>query len=393
MSDPTSILIVAGEASGDLHGAAVVRECLVRNPNLHFSGLGGANLRDAGTDTVVDSSSIAVVGITEVLRHRHEIKAAFDGMYREIDERQPKLAILIDSPGFNFRLAKRLVAKKIPILYYISPQVWAWHSSRIGVMKKWSERTSFKVAVVFPFEEQLYLDHDVPAEFVGHPLLDLIGKLPAANDSKLEFGLDPERPLVTLLPGSRKIEIERMLPVMLKAALLLKRKNRHLQFLLPVAKTLEVKMLRQINNEIGVDLKWIGQDERFAAISAADAAMVTSGTATVETGLCGTPMVVLYQANWLTYRLGKLILERMKGMTNIGMVNILLGDTVCPELIQDNATPEKLAAEIERYLQDAAYREETITRLQKLAGKLGRGGAAERVARIALEMSGAGELK
>jgi lipid-A-disaccharide synthase len=369
------ILLVTGEASGDLHGSNVVKALRQRNPEIQILGVGGEQIRRAGARMVLDSSKLAVVGITEVLGHWGALWKAYGTIKKVIQESGLNLLILIDFPDFNLMLAK--VARKagVPILYYISPQVWAWRSGRV---KKIASRVN-RMAVIFPFEIPFYEKAGLPVEFVGHPLLDIM------ESGAREEGSFPDgwrgKPLIALLPGSREKEVKSLLPEMIRGAEIILKKRPATQFLLPAAPTIPAQTLRDMVRSSSLPILVV-EGKTHAAIRAADLVLVASGTATLETAVLGKPMVILYRVSPLSYWIGRALIK----VEAIGLVNIVAGDKFVPELLQGEAVGEKMAAAALRILEDEPYRRDMLAKLGEVRKKLGTPGAADRVARIALEM-------
>ncbi len=370
-------MIVAGEASGDLHGSRLVRAMKEKEPALRFSGIGGRKMREAGVDLIADVSDMAVVGLTEVVHRLFHILTVMREMKQRLRLERPALLILIDYPDFNLPLAKAAKRLGIPVLYYISPQVWAWRMGRIKTIR----RSVDKILVILPFEQDMYRAQGVDAVFVGHPLLDVMRDIAPRDETLERLGFDPGKKTIALLPGSRKNEVLKLLPVMLGAAEIMARGPVPVQFLLPLAGTLDPALVRGIIDRHRVPVSII-QDTGYDARAAADAAMVASGTATLETGLLNTPMVIAYKMSLITYFIARTVIK----IKNIGLVNIIAGETVVPELIQDNATPERLAAEITAILTDPVRKEQIEKKLGGIRKKLGTPGAAARAAEIALAL-------
>ena len=375
-------MIVAGEASGDIYGADLVREALQLAPHLHFFGIGGARMREAGVETLVDSSDMAVVGLVEVIKHFAVISAAFRKLKQILQCDPPGLLILIDYPGFNLRLAD--VAKKagVKVLYYISPQIWAWRQGRVKKIARLVDH----MAVILPFEAPFYEQAGVPVTFVGHPMLDLVNVTLDRTVAATSFGLDPSRKIVGLFPGSRHNEIERLLPVIIAAAVKLKERFPDIQFILPLASTLRRDDIVPLLTAAGLDVA-ITRDRIHDMIRSCDAVISVSGTVTLEIALVGTPMVIIYKLSPLTYQLAK----RLVKVPNIGLCNIVAGETVVRELIQDQANPVEIAAEIGKLLTDQIYHTAITDKLGEVRAKLGRGGASVLVARLALDLCGCPE--
>ena len=371
-------MIVAGEASGDIYGADLVSEANRLVPGSHFFGIGGARMREAGVETLVDSSDMAVVGLVEVIKHFDVISAAFGKLKQIILQTPPDLLILIDYPGFNLRLAK--VAKKagIKVLYYISPQIWAWRQGRVKKIARLVDH----MAVILPFEAPFYEKAGVPVTFVGHPMLDLVQVRLNRSAAATSFSLDPARKVVGLFPGSRHNEIERLLPMIIGAATRLKEQFPDVQFILPLASTLSSNDIIPQLTAAGLDVTTT-RDRIHDMIRACDAVISVSGTVTLEIALVGTPMVIIYKLSPLTYQIAKRLIK----VPNIGLCNIVAGETMVRELIQDEANPEMIAAEIAELLTDQAYHASIVDKLGHVRSKLGCGGASARVAALALELS------
>jgi lipid-A-disaccharide synthase len=368
-------MIVAGEASADIYGADLVREALKLDPLLRFFGIGGARMREAGVETLVDSADMAVVGLVEVLKHFDVISGAFLRLKRILSADRPDLLILIDYPGFNLRLAKAARKAGVKVLYYISPQVWAWHQERVKKIARLVDH----MAVILPFEVPFYERAGVPVSFVGHPMTDLVKVVAGRDDAAAGFGLDPGRRIVGLFPGSRRSEIERLLPVICEAAVLLKQRFPDVQFVLPLASTLRDDDVTPQLTAAGLDVA-ISRERIHDLIRACDAVVSVSGTVTLEIALVGTPMVIIYKLSPLTYLLAK----RLVKVDNIGLCNIVAGETVVRELIQAEANPAMIADEIGSILTDAGHAGAIREKLAAIRGRLGGGGASANVARLML---------
>jgi lipid-A-disaccharide synthase len=370
------ILIVAGEASGDLHGAGVVRALLELSPEIRIFGVGGDNMRQAGANLILDSSLLAVVGITEVFEKIGNLLGAYRQLKQFIITSHLSLLILIDFPDFNLLLARLAKKIRLPVLYYISPQVWAWRSGRV---KKIADRVN-KMAVILPFEVPIFLNAGLDVEFVGHPLLDLVGLNQQGSSSRVaeEWKGDP---LITLLPGSRTKEVRSLLPHMMRAAEIIRENRPGAKFILALAPGFSLEQAKGILTYSAVPLT-IVQGETYRAIRAADLVLAASGTATLETAILNKPMVILYQVSPLSYWIGKALVK----VRWIGLVNIVAGRRVVPELLQESAQGEAIAAEAIKILEDEPYRKEMLQGLAEVRAKLGTPGAGARVAKMALEM-------
>lgn len=366
------LLVVAGETSGDLHGARLVTELRRLVPELSVFGLGGDELRAAGLDPVAHSAEISVVGITEVLRILQRAREVFAALLAEVDRRRPAAAVLIDFPDFNLRLARELKKRGVPVIYYISPQVWAWRRGRVKTIAQVVDR----MLVLFPFEVDLYRRSGVDVVHVGHPLVDEVPQLSSAWEQGEPAG--PYR--IALLPGSRVSEVEALLPVMLAAV-------RRLAHELPVearlirAPNIPQELLEEEIELSGLPVRIVSEN-RFAAVADSHVALCASGTATLEVGLLGTPMVMLYRLGTWTYLLARLLVR----LPYVGLVNLVLGRKVVPELLQGHASPERIALEAEQLLVNDREREEMREALEEVRGRLGSGGASRRAAQEIAEL-------
>lgn len=368
------LLISAGEASGEMYGAQLIEALRRRVPELECFGVGGERMQAAGCDLVVQSRELAVVGITEILPRLPKIYGEFRKLLRAIDERKPDAAILIDSPAFHFKVARELHRRGIPVIYYVAPQLWAWRSGRVRLVRRYFK----KALVIFPLEEQWYRERGMDAEFVGHPLADLDRPSESLQDFVEEQGYEPDKPIIALMPGSRHKEIRMNLPAMLRTAELL---GGDYQFVLPIAPTIDPGWLDLLVQKLNPSYSFIlftTRDTR--ALAHARAAVVASGTATVEAAMMGTPMVVVYRVSPLTWTLGRPLIH----VKNFAMVNLIAGEQVVPELIQANFTAEKVAAKLREILPDGPVREKMKEDLAQVRARLKSGNdsrsAAERAA-------------
>lgn len=372
------IVIIAGEASGDMHAAHLVDALKKKDSSIIFSGLGGKYMQESGVTIYQDLTKMAVVGFAEVLRHYKDLKRVFNLIVEKIDEEKVDAVILIDYPGFNFRLAKRIKKMGIKVIYYISPQVWAWKKNRIYFVKKYID----KMLVLFQFEKDFYAQHQIDVEFVGHPLIDQIRFSRTKEEFLDEIKLKNYNLTIGILPGSRWKEVERHLPIMLDAAKIIQKKYPMAQFLIIKASTIARAYLEQhTDGESALTFKIVDQDT-YEAINACDACMVASGTATLETAIVGKPMVVVYKTSFLTWLLAKLFIK----IPNIGLVNIVAGKRIVPECIQFEATASIIAKELEAIFTDETRLEEIKTELRKVKDSLGRSGASERAAEAILNL-------
>ncbi|HEX7424766.1 MAG TPA: lipid-A-disaccharide synthase [Terriglobales bacterium] len=401
------ILISAGEASGEMYGAQLIEALRRRaaipahvgtglrpvpagqspaSTQLTFFGAGGDRMRAAGCEIVVDAKDLAVVGITEVLNHLPKILGLYRKLIRAADEKRPALAVVIDAPAFNWRVARQMRRRGIPVVYYVCPQFWAWRQGRVKLLRKYVN----KALVIFSFEEKFYRDRGVDATFVGHPLADLPAPEITREAYAAENQIDAAKPWITLMPGSRRKEVHMNLPTILEAA---DRLGSGYEFLLPVARTLEPRFLKELM-ETRQAASLHGRrnihlvPEALPALFHSRAGIVASGTATVEGAIMGTPFVMVYRVSRLTYALGK---PRVK-VPYFAMVNLIAEEEVVPELVQHKFTVENVVTEMNKIIPDGEPRARMIQRLAAVKAKLkqGNGGAhpSERAAEIILQMIG-----
>ena len=373
----TKILIVSGEPSGDLHAANLVKDLKSLKPDLEFFGIGGDLSKAAGVDIVFDITTLALVGVVEVLRHMSTVKKAHDAVIARIDRERPDLAILVDYPGFNLKLAGDLAKRSIPVAYYISPQIWAWGRQRIHLIKKYVK----KMVVFFKFEEELYKKYGVEAEFAGHPLLDVVKVTSPKADVLKKYGLSPDATTIALLPGSREFEVRTFLPVLARAAGLIDKKLGSVQFLISKHPNRPLSVYENALKGLDIDYRFV-EGDLHNIVAASDLAIVASGTATLETAILGTPFILVYKANILTYALYKIVAD----IPFLCLANVIAGKEVAPELLQMNMTPEKISARTIDLLSDeyklCAMREE----LAAVRASLGSPGASLRAARAILPL-------
>lgn len=376
-----NVMIVAGEASGDLHGSNLARAIQRIDPSVGFYGIGGRKLEETGARLIADSSDMAVVGLTEVIFKLRFILKVMGLLKKSLREFRPDLLILIDYPDFNLPLARAAQKNGVKVFYYISPQVWAWRKRRVRKIEKVVDR----MAVILPFEAQVYDKSKLEVSFVGHPLLDVVKKRYSREEALERFELKEKLTTVGIIPGSRKNEVKRLLPEMLEAAEILSGKLAPIQFVLPLADTIEVDFVTRIIDRYPVEIRVVSNDI-YDVIGVSDIAMVASGTATLETALLETPMVIIYKISPLSYYIGRKFIK----VDNIGLVNIIAGRTIVPELIQGEATPVNIAEEIHDILTDSLRMGKIKHDLSMVRGKLGSPGAAGRAARLAYEMMSSG---
>ncbi len=382
MLDQTmEVMIVAGEASGDLHGANLVRALRELRPELHFSGLGGVALAGAGVELLCDAAKIAVVGAFEVLSHLGDILAARRALLTRMHSHRPGLLILIDYPDFNLLLAKEAKKLGIPVLYYISPQIWAWRKSRVHKIARLTDR----VAVILPFEQAFYANYGYTVDFVGHPLLDSVQPQMSPAEFRQSLGIEADRTLVGLLPGSRRKEIAALLPVFLQTATLLNQGQPNLTFLLPLAPTIDRALLDAhglATSQQQLDIRVISED-RYTMMAACDAAVAASGTVLLELAILGVPCVATYRVSPLTYLLGRLLI---RGIRFFSLVNLIAEREIIPELLQQAVTPERIAQELQPLLHDSPARGAMRQGFSEVCQRLGGPGASQRAAQVALQL-------
>ena len=349
------ILISAGEASGEMYGAQLIEALLHRQGSVEFFGVGADRMRSAGCDTMVDAKDLSVVGITEILSHLPKIYGLFHHLIKEADTRKPDLAIVIDSPAFNWRVARQMKKRGIPVVYYVAPQFWAWRQGRVRLIRKYVD----KALVIFPFEEKFYRDRGVDATFVGHPLAELPKPEIERKDFAAQFRLSPDKQWITLMPGSRVKEVRMNLPTILEAAAKL---GDAYEFLLPVAPILDQGFLQNLVGERNIALV----PESLPALSHSRAGIIASGTATVEAALMRTPFVMVYRVSPLTYLLGK---HRVK-VPYFAMVNLIAGQQVVPELVQNDFTAQNIVAHLQEILPDGPARDRMLDGLDLVKTRL-----------------------
>lgn len=379
------VMIVCGEASGDMHGAALVQIMKRDRPDLFFSGMGGVALADAGVELLFDAGKVSVVGITEVISHLGDILAARRVLIRQMEKRPPALLILIDFPDFNLWLAARAKKLGIKIFYYISPQVWAWRRGRVKKIGAIAER----IGVILPFEKDFYKQYGVEVDFVGHPLMDIVGKTMDRKDFLKLHNIPDDNLVIGLLPGSRKKEIHNLLPDFLAGAELIHKdktqKKQSVTFLLGMAPTISMTILKQSGldeYENKLDLRVL-KENRFDLMNSCDAVVAASGTVTLELSILGIPTVAAYRVSPHTYRLGRFLARNIKYFS---LVNLIGNRHIIPELLQNEVTPERIATEIFNLVPGGSERDAVIQGLSEIHCKLGRKGTAKRAAKIAFEI-------
>lgn len=372
-----SIVIVAGEASGDLHASKLARELLKLDSSIKLEGMGGANMRRAGVDILIDNKELAVVGLVEVLAKYKTIKSALEKIKQHIQQTRPDLLILVDYQEFNQKLAAYAKSIGIKVLFYIGPQVWAWRPKRVYKMAHIVDQ----MAVIFPFEVDLYKDANVPVEFTGNPLVDEVVLDKTPEQAREALDLD-QYITVGLFPGSRQGEILRLLPIQLQSAEILQQTNPELQLVLPLADSLDEKILEPFLSELSALNVHIIRDKTYDVMQACDAIITASGTATLEIALMGIPMAIIYRISPLSY----FILKHMVNADRIGLPNIVAGKDIVREFLQGKAKPKLIAAEIQHILSDKAYRQQMKNQLLCIREKLGDKGGSTHIAQLAYDM-------
>jgi lipid-A-disaccharide synthase len=370
---PKKILMVAGEVSGDLHGAHLMEAILCVDPKVRFFGIGGDRLEKMGMRLLYHSRSLSVVGITEVLFKIRSILKALRRLKKSLDQEKPDLIILIDFPDFNLRLAKIAHRKGIPILYYISPQVWAWRSKRVKLIAQWVK----KMVVFFPFEVSIYEAAGVDVEWVGHPLIDIVKPTLSKEVALQQFGLDPRRRTVALLPGSRTDEVRRLLPPLLASAQILQKEIPDLQFVIPAAPGILQPTLSPWIKNISAPVKVV-EGKTYDVMNLSELLITASGTATLEGAILGKPMVIVYKVSSFSYWVGRALIQ----VDHIGLVNLVAGREIVPELIQKDVHPQRIAEEALRILRDPILRRRMTESMAGIHQALGEPGAAQRAAAI-----------
>ncbi len=370
------IMILAGEASGDLQGAYLVQELKNLSPEIELFGIGGRRMEKAGVRLVSDITQIAVVGFVEVLKHIKVFRRILKKLDDLMEKERPQGIILIDNPGFNLRVAKKARKKNIPVNYYISPQVWAWGRKRV---KKITNLVK-KMVVILPFEERIYQEAGCPVSFIGHPFMDIVKPLLPKEKAYERFKLEKNKPIIGLLPGSREGEIKRLLPVMVETAKRIKERIPDSQFILPLAPTLSRERVNTVLKRVNSSIR-IVEDPTFDARNIMDFALVASGSATLENACLGLPMIIIYKVHFTTWLLSKILLK----IPYIGLVNVVAGRKIVPEFLQYGARPEKIAQAALKILQDSKRLNGMKAELAKVKEKLGEPGAPRRAAENILE--------
>ena len=364
-------MIVAGEASGDMRAAGIVRA--LKNTGMRFSGVGGTHMADCGVELFANIHDLAVIGIGDVIKNFNRIKQIFDRVLQRIDKDRPDAVLLVDYPGFNLRLAREIKKRGIKVIYYVSPQVWAWQENRVKSIKTLVDR----MLVLFPFEKDIYARYGMTVDYVGHPLVDEVILTQPPAGIRASLGFKPMEKIIGLMPGSRPQEIERHLPVMIGAAEILAQKDPAYRFLLLKAESIPATTIERPLRRSKVKVM-VHDGPTYDGIGIMDLSIVASGTATLETGLLLKPMVIMYKTTPFTYWLGKMLIK----LPFIGLVNVVAGKKVIEEFIQDDATPTNIATAVQKILSSPEAYGRLTNELAAIKVSLGAPGASNRAARI-----------
>jgi lipid-A-disaccharide synthase len=370
------VLMVAAEASSVTYAQRILESWKRQGRKVQAFGVGSQDMEDLGFERVGKSEEMAVVGLAEIISHYSDLKKVFDDLVAEAEKRRPKVAIVMDYPEFNLKLAEKLHALGIPVVYYISPQVWAWRKGRVKTIKKFCE----KVFVLFPFEVPFYEEHGVPCEFVGHPLLDEIDDRLMDDPAYLKIhrnqcGIGDQDIVLGLMPGSRRSELAQHFQIQLDTARLLAKRYENLKIVILTAPNFSKEQMQDYLEDFRLPYILL-KDESFRMIHLVDIMLVASGTATLQVGLLKKPMVIMYKMKWLTGVIAKLI---VRGTNYFGLVNLILGKEAVPERFQSGANPQELASLVRRYIDDPTYKAQVITDLAEVRQHLGDKGATQRV--------------
>ncbi len=375
----TDIFIAAGEPSGDLHASTLVKQIKALRPGASFAGIGGANMASAGVRLFYRTDELAIVGFSDIFANLRKIKGIFDSFIYEAEKEKPRVVILVDYPGFNLRLAKALKKRGFKIVYYISPQLWAWHKNRVYTVKKYVD----KIIVFFPFEGELYKKYGIPVEVAGHPLLDIAKPPLDKNAVRERLHFDAAKKTIILLPGSREREVTSLLPVMTSAIFEIYKKHQDIQVIIVRSSNLAPELLDQYLKTVEMCYRIVENKgtEIYDYLAISDLAIVASGTATLECALMNVPMIIAYKVSVFNAIIFKLFINARY----VGLVNIIAGREICPELLQFNATSQKISDEAEKILFGHGRSEEIKKGLLKVRESLGKEGASRRAALAVIE--------
>ncbi|UCB52132.1 MAG: lipid-A-disaccharide synthase [Candidatus Zixiibacteriota bacterium] len=379
MDEPRKILMIAGEASGDLHGSGLVRELRKRSPGLEIFGIGGDKMKREGVELIFHVDKLAFMGFFEVLKNLSFVRRVMKSMVSTAETRKPDLAILIDYPGFNLRFARRIKELRIPVVYYISPQVWAWGGNRVKKMQGLID----KMVVILPFEKEIYDRFDIDCEFVGHPFLEVTRPVLSLEDFRRKFDIRKNETTVGLLPGSRWQEVEKILPIMLESCRLLQTRAKNLKVLLGLAPTINKDEIQNLQNVAGFQAE-IVENLTYDLMKHADLLLIASGSATLECAILGTPFMVLYRTSFWTY----LVAKSLVSIRNIALANVVAGKRVVPEFVQNRAVPARIAEEMYEILTEKERYRTIQNELGQVKERLGEVGASSRAAEIVMQVLG-----
>lgn len=362
MQKAKRVVIIAGEESGDVHASVLIKQLKASHPNIEISGIGGKHMQEAGAELISDLARFGVTGITEVIRHLGVIRKAFRAIQKHLREQKPDLLILVDYPGFNLRLAK--YAKQelgLKIVYYISPQIWAWKAKRIHLIKECVDM----MAVILPFEKAIYEKAQVPVRFVGHPLVEKIAAVGDQASQRKTLNLPEDAKIFALLPGSRGNEIERHMPILRDTAKRLHQQHPELQFIIPIAGTIDAEKITQYFAQTGLPVTFI-QGQALSCMAAADFVIVASGTASLECALLEKPMCIIYKSSFITY----IVAAKLLKVKFLGLCNLLSNKMIVPEFLQYDCNPHELSKYINQFINDRTQSDAMHARLATLKHSL-----------------------
>jgi len=372
-----TVMVIAGEASGDAHAGRMLAALKDIAPDIAVKGIGGDTMRAAGAEIMVDFSELAVMGLVEVLKRYRGIKKIFNQVVAELKRDKPDLLILVDYPGFNLKLAKEAKKLGIPVLYYISPKVWAWRAGRVKTIKQYVDH----MAVLFPFEVDIYQQAGVPVTCVGHPLVDAVQKNLTTKQAKIKMGFKLNRRVLGLFPGSRRSEVEMLLPIMLEAAERLQKQSSNIDVVLPIASGLNASLIEDIVAKSNVPVKMV-EGDFYQLTAACDAVVAASGTVTLEIALLGVPHFITYRVAPITYH----VFRRLVSIPYFGLCNIVTGKPVVLELLQNDVTAERLETELTTLMAGSESKKEAEQVRQQVLSALGPKGGAENAAELIISM-------
>jgi lipid-A-disaccharide synthase len=377
MDTAKHIVVITGEASGEAHATRVIQALQQQQPDIQLSGIGGDKMRAAGVELIADFSELAVMGLVEVLKRYGDIKKIFNKVVAHLQQQQPDLLVLVDYPGFNLKLAKQAKKLGIPVVYYISPKVWAWRKGRVKTIKRYVDH----MAVLFPFEVPIYQQVGVPVTCVGHPLVDAVKTELTTEQAKQHIGLDAENKVLGLFPGSRNSEVHALLPTMLQAAERIQQRHPNLTIVLPLAPGLSRETLQPLLEQSSVTVNLI-EGEFYTLTKACDAIVAASGTVTLEIALLGVPHFLIYRVAPLSYS----ILKRLVNIPYVGLCNIITEQNIVKEILQDEVTAERLDQELSSLL-SSENAQQTATQIQQqVLTALGPAGGAANAAQLIIKL-------